>query len=134
LIQPAILCLLIGESRSLTLSVNIERYVVITDIFWFCSVWLFVFFICLCTHLVKFLSPHSFMLQLSSSFVYMIPLSIFFNAGLVVMNYFSNSWKVFTSPSVMNDSFSGFSGTGFELRSSCLLGRCCYCLSHSARG
>jgi hypothetical protein len=86
------MCLLIGKSRPLTFSVNIGNscYVVVVCV----CVCVFVFDYLLCfthvsAHLVRFIYSNTFLAIYILSSVFKIPLSIFCNAGLVVIYCFS---------------------------------------------
>jgi hypothetical protein len=56
---------------------------------------------------MRFIFPHIFTADLSSSSVCRIPLNILYSGGLMVINCFTFclSLNVFISPSIMNDSF-----------------------------
>jgi hypothetical protein len=99
------LCLLVGELRSLTFSVNIERYIVFSVILLF--LWhLFLPISYLLTYLALFF-PVFYWLCLSSSSVCSIPLSIF--CRLVWWSWIplvSFIVEGFVSSSIMKDSFS----------------------------
>jgi hypothetical protein len=137
LIQSQNLCLLIGELSPFTFRVIIERCLLIPVFLllfffqvesmliilylWHCSP--LAFLIYLVDYEWYFLSSQGSSLYLliysfltshvcdcfSSSSLWNIPLSIFFDAGLVDINHFSLSlsWTVLISPSILKDSFDG---------------------------
>jgi hypothetical protein len=119
LTQFAILCLLIGALRPFTFSVNIERcllfpVILVSLLFSFT----YSLFICLLAQKCLFFLESSYLCLVFSS-VCKSPLSIFCSAGLVVTNSFSFSllWKVWISPSIRKDGFSGLTSLGWELLS-----------------
>jgi hypothetical protein len=96
IIQSSKLCLMIGELRPLTFSVNIESYAIIPSILLLLVFDSFLLFISLSTHLMRFFF-HVFMVVFIFLFCVQKSFEHLLHLGLVAINCFSFclSWRVF---------------------------------------